>query len=232
MIDRPLLAICGIARSADPEQHPAFALVLNAFLLPEVSRRRETGSLQEGFDGIRSALVIFPAETPRERRVLLNDEIRVQVQVRVKYGGVEAGDPVRVSDLYDLTGLRLEGVREGKDAFFWVTQEPGRFALYFDLVPVLCEAEMPHEARVELHREIMDAMAQEHLRGFQEPRQGVVHVAHRQQRLRVVRARVLRHQVPFRPPVAVQRHSVAGEVEEHPVVRLHSCGQLFVEQAQ
>lgn len=132
----------------------------DAFFLPEVAARDEAGGAELG-----GALVVFPAEAPHEHRVYLNDEVRIRADARAKYGEV-AGGPLRSGDLYDLANLRLEGVREGQDGFFWVTQEPGRFALYFDLVPVLKDEEMAAEARTELTVRIMDAMAQEYLRGF------------------------------------------------------------------
>lgn len=166
LIDRPLLAVCGAVRSAEPDQHPAFSFVRETFILPELARRAAEGPAQETTPGIGAALVVFPAEAPRNWRVYLNDEVRVRAGARVKYGAVQAGDPIRANDLYDLTDLRLEGVREGQDGFFWVTQEPSRFALYFDLVPVHNGEEMQAGAREALHKEIMDGMAQEHLRGF------------------------------------------------------------------
>lgn len=161
LVEGPMLALCGVVRSDDPDQHPAFQYVRDAFVLPEVIARG-----LDGGGGLGGALVVFPAESPHEHLVYLNDEVRVRAEARTKYAGVAAGDPLRSGDLYDLANLRLEGVREGQDGFFWVAQEPGRFALYFDLVPVLKDGEMPAEARAALTGEILDAMAQEYLRGF------------------------------------------------------------------
>lgn len=165
LLDRPMVALCGIARSANPSEHPTFEYVRDAFLLPEIARRHQATPAGVPVDGIGGALVVFPSDVPGERCVYLNGEVRVKAGARMKYTGVEAGAPIRVSDLYDLSDLRLEGVREGTDGFFWVTQEPGRWALYFDLVP-LAGDQVPDDARAELHAEIMDAMAQEHLRSF------------------------------------------------------------------
>ncbi|MET0399602.1 MAG: hypothetical protein ABW277_22620 [Longimicrobiaceae bacterium] len=165
-IDGPMLALCGVVRSAEPDRHPAFSYVRDAFVLPELAGRAAEGQAPDSTPGIGGALVVFPAEAPPQRRVYLDDEVRVHAEVRVKYGAVRAGEPLRAGDLYDLANLRLEGVREGKDGFFWVTQEPGRFALYFDLVPVLGGEGMGAEVREALHREILDGMAQELLRGF------------------------------------------------------------------
>lgn len=166
LVEGPMMALCGVVRSADPDQHPAFQYVRDAFVLPELARRAgESGeaSVEGGFGG---ALVVFPTEARHEHRIHLNDEVRVRAEARKKYGGVATEDPLLSGDLYDLANLRLEGVREGQDGFFWVTQEPGRFALYFDLMPVLEDDQMPAEARAALTAEIMDAMAQEYLRAF------------------------------------------------------------------
>jgi hypothetical protein len=160
LVEGPMLALCGVVRSDDPDQHPAFQYVRDAFFLPEVAARDQDDGTELG-----GALVVFLAEAPHEHRVYLNDEVLIRADARAKYGEV-VGGPLRSGDLYDLANLRLEGVREGQDGFFWVTQEPGRFALYFDLVPVLKDEEMAAQARTELTVRIMDAMAQEYLRGF------------------------------------------------------------------
>jgi hypothetical protein len=163
-IKRPMLATCGIVRSPEPDRHPAFRFVAGRFLLPELERRRARLN-KRLLAVIRSALVILPAEDPTQARVLLNQEVEVRSQDRATTGGVLLGEGFRPENTYDLAGLELDGLQAGRDGFFWVVPEPGGHALYFNLLPLL-DHRLPEEQEAELHRAILDTMAQEYLRAF------------------------------------------------------------------
>jgi hypothetical protein len=92
LVEGPMLALCGVVRSDDPDQHPAFQYVRDAFSLPEVAARDHDDGTELG-----GALVVFPAEAPHEHRVYLNDEVRIRADARAKYGEVASG-PLRSGD--------------------------------------------------------------------------------------------------------------------------------------
>jgi HEPN domain-containing protein len=201
-----------------------FQQFMSLWILPEIERRREVGSLPLPFDLERAQVLFFVDGRPNVVR--LNDEVRSTAYVKIKKGTSKSvGEPVFPHEIERIESLRLLDDEDPDCGHLTVLRLLNRWTIAFDFIYNKGQAQQHLGAAKEFLEAARHALNKKHWRVFIDNSFSAAELA--------AKAFLLTMPGPNQPPknhkwvhARYNIHSKLGNVEDEQVQTLNRLSRL------